>query len=95
MTQIKTYNIAGRDYNVFAESCCGASPKRTLYVQLTNACQARCLFCNCITETDKNRMIDPNILSRTIDAVQQSNAIHSVSFTGGEPLMFCQLEWLL
>ena len=76
--------IFGREFNVYSGSCCSAtSPKRTLYVELTDICNARCPFCSATRGT---AVLSPEILEDTLRELVTAGAVDRVSVTGGEPL---------
>lgn len=94
--QTKKINIFGTAYNVFSESCCSQTPKRTLYIDLLNICNAKCNFCS----SSCNLKVSPKTLDlfyaeKVILELIKVGAIDKISLTGGEPLLYPHLEELL
>lgn len=86
----KRINLFGKEYNVFADRCCGNTDKRTLYIEATKLCNARCSFCSA-AKPDKNDLCS-NLLGlrkfhETVDELMKNDIIESASITGGEPFI--------
>lgn len=65
-------------------------------VALTSACNIRCQFCygGC-TETKKEAQLDTQGFKRVLDTIRHEAEVPSVSFTGGEPLLYPDLPELI
>lgn len=91
---MNTVNIFGNKYEVWSESCCGSSSKRTLYLEITTVCNAKCNFCTASKEP--SRYISLEFVKEILDElVVNKGIIDRISITGGEPLMYPDLEGLL
>lgn len=96
MISLINKKIFGKEYNVFNESCCSKSNKRTLYIELLNTCNARCSFCSAgINSITKEKYVDLKKLKIVLDELINNDIIDKISLTGGEPLLFPQLKELL
>jgi MoaA/NifB/PqqE/SkfB family radical SAM enzyme len=66
-----------------------------IQIALTNACNARCQFCNFSQVKPEDRlMADPKRLRRGIQALATAG-VRYIVFTGGEPLLYPHLETIL
>lgn len=85
---IMEYNnvtLFGNEYQVFYGSCCTSnSPKRTLYVEFTDVCNAHCPFCSAQHGT---RVLSPKSLEKCLAELVSAGVVDRVSVTGGEPLI--------
>lgn len=65
-------------------------------VALTSACNIRCRFCygGC-TETKKQTQLDTKGFKKVLDIIRHQAEVPSVSFTGGEPLLYPDLPELI
>ena len=64
-------------------------------IALTNACNARCRFCNFSQVKPEDRvMADPERLRRGLQALAAAG-VRYIVFTGGEPLLYPHLEDIL
>lgn len=83
--QTKTLSIFGKEYRVYSGACCSSvSPKRTLYIEFTNNCNAHCPFCSAHRGLGD---LDPVVLNECVDELVGAGAVDRVSITGGEPLI--------
>lgn len=88
--------IFGKDYSVFSESCCSKANKRTLYIDLLNLCNAKCAFCSAAChQITKPQILNLNDAKQVVLELLQAGAIDKISLTGGEPLIYPELEELL
>lgn len=68
---------------------------RTLVVELTYACRLRCAYCsNPVQISQRERALATTDWLRVLDEAEALGALH-VHFTGGEPLLFADLEILV
>jgi len=81
--------LFGQEYLVYKGACCSEhSDKRTLYVELTDTCNAKCPFCSAGRgSTTGSHMVSPDTLKKCVDELVGAGAIDRVSITGGEPLI--------
>ena len=90
MKDVIPMTIFGKEFQVYTGSCCSAgSAKRTLYVEVTDMCNAKCGFCS-LAKTGglkKRTVLDPGVLWLCLDELVKAGAIDRVSLTGGEPLL--------
>jgi MoaA/NifB/PqqE/SkfB family radical SAM enzyme len=87
---IRKINLFGKEYNVFSDRCCGDTDKRTLYIEATKLCNAKCSFCSASKPSDDNlysNILDLCKFRNTLDELMKNDIIESVSITGGEPLI--------
>ena len=61
-------------------------PALRLYIKLTDGCIANCPFC-ANENTKDNGNVDIDKLMYVINYLYEKNYLHSVSFTGGEPML--------
>jgi pyrroloquinoline quinone biosynthesis protein E len=74
----------------------GSAPRpTTLIAELTYACPLRCAYCsNPVTTRQSAAPLDTQDWCRVLDEAEQMGVLH-VHFTGGEPLLFRDLELLV
>ena len=89
-------NIFDKKYNVWNEKCCDEnSNKRTLYTELTDICNAACDFCS-NKDNARNKGINLNYYKQVLDElIVNAKIVDKISLTGGEPLLYNDLEELL
>ena len=63
-----------------------AEPSLRLYIKVTDYCNANCKFCANGSCTDFGKL-DLNKLDFVIRYLYEKNRLHSISLTGGEPLI--------
>ena len=92
----KKVNLFGHDYDVFFDSCCTNTSKRTLYIELLNICNAKCSFCSSSCNLKITpKILDLNFAKEVIIELLNKNIIDKISLTGGEPLIYPYLKDLL
>lgn len=67
-----------------------------LHLKLTNVCNANCFFCiesGCKTKEDPNYYVKK--LDSILSEMNQTKILHSMSLTGGEPLLFKEFNNLI
>ena len=90
---MKTINLFGHDI-IVRDTLCSTDPKDLkvvdpslrLYIQLTDACNADCLFCANKESRDFGNL-DFRKLEFVIRYLLDRGLLHGISITGGEPMM--------
>ena len=85
--KVKTVPIMmfGKEYPVYTGSCCSSnSDKRTLYVEVTDQCNACCDFCSAASRG--HTFLNPKVFEEVLTELVKQGAVDRVSITGGEPL---------
>ncbi len=90
---MKTINLFGHDI-ICRDSLCSTEPSQVmvgeprlrLYIKLTDACNADCLFCANKESRDFGN-IDFKKLEYVIRYLLEKRVLHGISITGGEPMM--------
>lgn len=88
--KIREVEIFGKKVKLWNLSCCGDGHKRTLYLEITDICNAKCPFCSA---TAGNHRVDLNKLKIVLDELIPS-IVDKISITGGEPLLYPELKEL-
>lgn len=84
-------DIFSKSYEVYnGMACCSSTSLRTLYVELTNLCNAKCSFCSSPYRSNTN--LDISFLKNVLKELD--GIIDKVTLTGGEPLLYPHLEEL-
>lgn len=84
-------NIFNKPYTIYnGKACCSNTNLRTLYIELTNLCNAKCPFCSNPYRTNTN--LDISFLKKVLSELD--GVIDKVTLTGGEPLLYPHLEEL-
>ena len=90
---MKTINLFGHDI-IVRDTLCSTNPKELkvvdpslrLYIKLTDACNADCLFCANKESRDFGNL-DFRKLEFVIRYLLDKKLLHGISITGGEPMM--------
>ena len=87
-----TKYICNKPYNIYnGQACCSSTNLRTLYIELTNLCNAKCPFCSNPYKTNTN--LDISVLKKVLNELD--GVIDKVTLTGGEPLLYPHFDELL